>query len=248
MATLRARPTSRLWSRIAQALYRSGIDRKVSVSGIALAPLLRGGARAVAHDNRLGLGELVQRLAAVLLAEPACAGAAEWQLVVEALRRVDPGVAALERPGSLARGVEVPGPDRRPEAERRGIGALDRLVQAAHAPHRQHGAEHLLGRQRRGVIGVDHDGGLEVPASVELLARGPLPAARDAATRVEAGSERRLDPVADPLRVQRSEDGPVHGRRADREPLRPVDQAIDEGIGDRPAPGDALDAEARLAD
>src|SRR3990172_6138138 len=80
-------------------------------------------------DHRFGLHIVVQRLDAVLLAETALLHAAEGQLVVDDLGRVDPGVAGLDplrRPGGPG---QVPRPDGRAEAEDGVVGARDALVQ-----------------------------------------------------------------------------------------------------------------------
>ena len=62
------------------------------------------------------------------------------------------------RSAACAGAVQVAGPDRRAQAELRGVGALDRLVQVGDPPDRQRRAEHLLGRHRRVVGRVDDDG------------------------------------------------------------------------------------------
>src|SRR3954447_10074074 len=96
------------------------------------------------EHHRLEVGVVVQRLGAVLLAEPAALDAAERQLVVDLGRRVDPRVAAVELRWGTAGAGDVARPDAGAEAERRRVGQLDRLVEVLHAPDRQRRAEDLL--------------------------------------------------------------------------------------------------------
>src|SRR5437764_15429028 len=73
------------------------------------------------HD-RLGLRVVVEGLLAVLLAVAARLPAAERQLVVDLGPRVDPGVAGFDAGCRLACSLQVAGPHRRAETERRGVG------------------------------------------------------------------------------------------------------------------------------
>src|SRR5580704_4025722 len=113
------------------------------------------------HD-RLGLRIEVERLLAVLLAVAARLPAAERELVVDLRTRVDPGVARLDAGRGFAGSSQVFRPDGRPESERRRVRVGDRLVEIAYTPDRKSGTEHLLGRHRRIVRGIDdHRGCVE---------------------------------------------------------------------------------------
>src|SRR5580704_14820244 len=102
-----------------------------------------------AEHHRLRLGVEVERLLAVLLAVAARLPAAERELVVDLGARVDPRVAGFDAGGGLAGPLEICRPDARAQAERRSVGALDRLVEVTYPPDREGGAEHFLGRHRR---------------------------------------------------------------------------------------------------
>src|SRR5262249_23845828 len=77
-------------------------------------------------DHRLGLGVVVKRLLAVLLAVAARFPASEREFVVDLGAGVDPRVAGLDPFRRHAGPVEIARPDRGAEAELRGVGALDR--------------------------------------------------------------------------------------------------------------------------
>src|SRR5215203_5358583 len=103
MATLSARPPSRLLSRIVLALNHSGSVITLSSS-----------TRTPDHDG-LCLRVVVERLDAVLLAIPRLLPAAERQLVVHDLGRVDPGIPRLDPLRRLRSPIQICRPDRRPE-------------------------------------------------------------------------------------------------------------------------------------
>src|SRR5260221_468031 len=72
-----------------------------------------------AVDDRLLLGVLEEGLHAVLLAKAGLLGAAEGELVVCDLQRVDPRVARLQLVHRAVGGGHVGRPDRRPETKGR---------------------------------------------------------------------------------------------------------------------------------
>src|SRR5688572_948729 len=71
------------------------------------------GLRLGGDDDGFRLRIVLDRLLAVLLADAALLDAAERQLIVDDLRRVDPGVAGLDVLGGEHRLVDVARPDRR---------------------------------------------------------------------------------------------------------------------------------------
>src|SRR5581483_9440080 len=92
-------------------------------------------------DDRLGIGIVLDRFVAVLFPEAALFHAAEGQLVVDDLRRVDPGVAGFDVLRAVHGAVDVARPDRRAQTEDRAVGLLDGLVEAFHAHDRQRRTE-----------------------------------------------------------------------------------------------------------
>src|SRR5215210_2088727 len=132
MATLSARPASRLLSRIVLALNHSGTVITPSSS-----------TRTPNHDG-LCLRVEVERLDSVLLAIPRLLPAAERQLIVDDLGRVDPGIPRLDPLRRLRRPVQVRGPNGRPEPENRRVGQLERLLHVPDPPHGQRRPEDLL--------------------------------------------------------------------------------------------------------
>src|SRR5207302_916369 len=107
------------------------------------------GSRLAAVDDGLCLRVEVERFFAVLLAVAACLPTTERELVIDLRPRVDPRVASLDPLGGRTRPLQVPSPDRGTEAERRGVGMRDRLVEIVYAPDWQRRPEHLLGGHRR---------------------------------------------------------------------------------------------------
>src|SRR5262245_51924852 len=79
-------------------------------------------------DDGLGIGVVLDRFVAMLLAEATLLDPAERQLVVNDLRRVDPSVTGFDMLSAVHRAVDVARPDRRAETEDRAIRLLDRLI------------------------------------------------------------------------------------------------------------------------
>src|SRR5581483_2263428 len=121
----------------------------------------------------LELGEPVQAPGAVLDADTAPLGAAEGLVRRERQVGVHPCRAALEALGHVGRPIGVAAPDGAAEAEVRGVGPLDGVVDVAVGDHRQGGAELLLVDDARAVGEVGQDRRLEeVPRAVHGLAAG----------------------------------------------------------------------------
>src|SRR5262245_43874992 len=76
-------------------------------------------------DDRLGVGVVVKRFGSMLLTVAARLQASERQLVVDLGGRVDPRVSAVKLGGDPLGGLQVLGPDRRAESERRVVRAGD---------------------------------------------------------------------------------------------------------------------------
>src|SRR5215212_7664729 len=151
MATLSARPASRLRSTRTLALYHSGISIIIeSPLGyrFGTAELRCSGLVRTDHgpldDDRLGLRVVVDGLYAVFLAVARLLPAAEGQLIVDELGGVDPGIARLEALGCLGGPVEVGSPDRGAEPVDRAVRQFERLLHARDPPDGERRPEDLL--------------------------------------------------------------------------------------------------------
>src|SRR5215210_6571447 len=133
MATLSARPASRLLSRIVLALNHSGSVITPSSS-----------TRTPDHDG-LGLRVVVERLDSVLLAVTGLLPAAKRQLVVDDLGRVDPGITRLDPLRRLRSPIQIRRPNGRPEPVNRRVRQLERLLHVRDPPNGQRRSEDLLG-------------------------------------------------------------------------------------------------------
>src|SRR5215212_1199193 len=181
MATLSARPASRLRSTRTPALYHSGISiMRESPLGnrFGTAELSRSGFVSTDHgpldDDRLGLRVVVDGLYAVLLAVARLLPAAEGQLVVDELGGVDPGVARLEPLGGLRGPVEVGGPDRGAEPVDRTVREFESLLHARDPPDGECRPEDLLRGHPRVARGLEKKGRLVEEPLVQAIALWPF--------------------------------------------------------------------------
>src|SRR5215216_199634 len=151
MAALSARPASRLRSTRTLALYHSGVSimresplgYRFGTAELSRCSLVTGD-HSPLDDDRLGLRVIVEGLYAVLLAMARLLPAAEGQLIVDELGRVDPGVARLEPLGGLGGPVEVGGPDRGAEPVDRAVREFERLLHSRDPPDGERRPEDLL--------------------------------------------------------------------------------------------------------
>ena len=113
---------------------------------------------------------MLDGLFAVLLAETALFHAAEWQLVVDDLRRVDPGIPRLDAFGAGHGAVDVTGPDGGTQTENGVVRLLDGVVKVLDANDRQRRTEDLFVQHTRRWINVSHQRRLQVKTFVILVA------------------------------------------------------------------------------
>src|SRR6185295_5187527 len=83
----------------------------------------------VDDDHTLGLEVVVERFGTMLAADTARLDAAEGQLVVAVVQRIDPDVAGLEFVDRFVGVQQVARPDRRAEAEFRRVRFLQGFVE-----------------------------------------------------------------------------------------------------------------------
>src|SRR5215212_1452469 len=167
MATLSARPASRLRSTRTLALYHSGISimresppgHRFGTAGPSCGGLVTGD-HGPLDDDRLGLRVVVEGLYAVLLAIARLLPAAEGQLVVDELGGVDPGVARLEPLGGIRGPVEVGGPYRGAEPVDRAVSEFERLLHARDPPDGERRPEDLLRGHPRVPLRLEKQGRL----------------------------------------------------------------------------------------
>src|SRR5829696_6251003 len=167
MATLSARPASRLRSTRTLALYHSGISimresppgHRFGTAGPSCGGLVTGD-HGPLDDDRFGLRVVVEGLYAVLLAIARLLPAAEGQLVVDELGGVDPGVPRLQPLSGVRSPVEVSGPHGRAEPIDRAVRELQRLLHVRDAPDGQRRPKDLLGGHPRVSRGLEQQGRL----------------------------------------------------------------------------------------
>src|SRR6267142_1490658 len=101
------------------------------------------------YNHRFGLHVVIQCLGTVLLAQTALLDAAEWKLVENDLRRIDPGVAGLDLLCSRVGLVKIACPYRGSETIDRAVGFFDRLVEILYSHYRQRRAKNSTRRSKK---------------------------------------------------------------------------------------------------
>src|SRR6201993_3768779 len=111
---------------------------------------------------------------AMFFAKAALLYAAERQLIIDNLRRVDPGVASFDALGASHGPIDVARPDGRAQTENRIVRLLDRLVEALYAHNRQSRAKALFLQEARCGVDISNESRLQVITFVILLTLGSL--------------------------------------------------------------------------
>src|SRR5215213_1251792 len=254
MATLSARPASRLRSTRTLALYHSGLSiMRESPLGnrFGTAELSCSGFVSTDHgpldNDRLGLRVVVDGLYAVLLAVARLLPAAEGQLVVDELGGVDPGVARLESLGGLGGPVEVGGPDRGAEPVDRTVREFERLLHARDAPDREGRPEDFLRGHPRITRRLEKQGRLVEETIIQAVTLWPLRPVEHLGPRVHGVFDLLLEKIPLPRGVQRPEHHPLCGAWPDPQLSDLARELLDELVGHVLEDVEALDGEARLA-
>src|SRR5215210_54093 len=222
MATLSARPASRLRSTRTLALYHSGI----SIMGesplgyrLGTAELSPSGFVSTDHgpldDDRLGLRVVVEGLYAVLFAVSRLLPAAEGQLVVDELGGVDPGVARLEPLGGFRGPVEVGGPYRGSEPVDRAVREFERLLHARDPPDGERRPEDFLRGHPRVARRLEKQGRLVEEALIQAVALRPLRPVEHLGPGVHGVLDLFLEKIPLPRGVERPEHHPLGGAGPD---------------------------------
>ena len=100
---------------------------------------------------------MLDRLLAVFLADAALLHAAEGQLVVDDLRRVDPGIAGFDVLGGEHGLIDVARPDRGAQAEDGIVCLLDAFFQILNSDDRKSRPEYFFFEHPRFRINVGHE-------------------------------------------------------------------------------------------
>src|SRR5579859_6847620 len=198
------------------------------------------------HDGLL-LGVVVEHFGAVLFAIAAVLGAAEGELVVGDLDRVDPGVAGFELVDGALGFVHVAGKDARAEAKFTVVGSVERFVEVLDAHDRQQRAERFLGPHAGSLRHVDDDGRLEKVTAAELLAGWALAARDDFAAPLDRVGQLGFDLGTLFLSVQGTHLRRRIGATAQLQPFGPRRDFQNELVGDALEHVDTLHGQTSLA-
>ena len=198
-----------------------------------VSPRIRGGRAQVGavcggptlQDDGLRLQEGVQPLGAALAADAGLLEAAERDAEVGA-ERVVADRARAQLAGDVPGPLHVVGEDGRVEPVDGVVGDGDGVLLVLRRDHAQHRPEDLLLRDRRGVVDVAEDGGLNEPAPVEVLR--PAAAGRQRGSFRHALGDVALDPVALALGDQGAHVGLGVERVADLHLGEDAGQRVDE--------------------